>query len=93
MVTKNKSKIPEYYSVTSVPGRTGQNLSARVNNQCPKAEQEDTPQGVSSCYMREAMSHAFPGGKASCRQLAPGRKFFRQETYGECRDSERPKGT
>ena len=93
MVTKNKSKIPEYYSVTSVPGRTGQNLSARVNNQCPKAEQEDTPQGVSSCYMREAMSHAFPGGKASCRQLAPGRKFFRQETYGECRDSERPAGT
>ena len=84
MVTKNKSKIPEYYSVTSVPGRTGQ---------CPKAEQEDTPQGVSSCYMREAMSHAFPGGKASCRQLAPGRKFFRQETYGECRDSECPKGT
>lgn len=55
MVTKNKSKIPEYYSVTSVPGRTGQNLSARVNNQCPKAEQEDTPQGVSSCRfaMRE----------------------------------------
>ena len=89
MVTKNKSKIPEYYSVTSVPGRTGQNLSARVNNQCPKAEQEDTPQGVSTCYM----SHAFPGGKASCRQLAPGRKFFRQETYGECRDSECPKGT
>jgi hypothetical protein len=43
--------------------------------------------------MREAMSHAFPGGKASCRQLAPGRKFFWQEKYGECRDSECPKGT